>query len=119
MIASILKGIWWLGLSLVWGVLLLVGLLLCTFGLPARPALPAPRARIEQSSTIAFASGSYTVSEGAGVVPIVLQIEPPISEPVTVTVSSSNIQAEASQDFVGLRQSLVISPSQPAYTLSL
>jgi hypothetical protein len=36
-----------------------------------------------------------------------------------VTVSSSNIQAEASKDFVGLRQSLVIAPSQPAYTLSL
>lgn len=85
----------------------------------ARTVQAAAPAAAQQPSTIAFESESYEVNEGAGSVSVVLRVEPPSSTPVTVTVSSTNIQAEASKDFVALRQSLVISPNESVYTVTV
>jgi hypothetical protein len=73
----------------------------------------------EDASTISFGSGSYTVAEASGNISIALHINPISSTPVTLTVSSANIQAEALKDFDGLRQSLVIPPNDGAYTISV
>ena len=72
-------------------------------------------------SSIGFASNAYTVSEGVAAGTILLLVVQPSPSPVTVTVSSANVPtgAEASKDFVGLRQSLVISPNESTYTLTI
>jgi hypothetical protein len=85
----------------------------------ARTVQAAAPATAQQLSAVAFESASYVVNEGAGSVSVVLRVEPPSSTPVTVTVSSTNIQAEASKDFVALRQSLVISPNESVYTVTV
>jgi hypothetical protein len=108
----------WVGLSLLCASLLLSAFFALTSA-AAAPVASAAGERVEQPSTIAFSSAAYTVNEDAISSTIVLLVEPPSTELVTVTVSSGSIQAEATQDFKALRQSLVISPSEAAYTLTL
>jgi hypothetical protein len=81
--------------------------------------LAATAETAQELSGITFGAASYLFEEGVGSGVVVLHIDPPSSTPVRVTVSSANIQAEASKDFEGLRQALVIEPNEPAYTLSL
>lgn len=85
-------------------------------------SMPTSRSTVQVNadiSTIEFSSTSYVMTEGVGSGKIVLRVDPPSDTPITVTVSSVSIQAEASHDFIGLREFLVISPSLSSYTLSL
>jgi hypothetical protein len=107
-----------IALTFLWCGLLLVAFF-GALGKQAVIAVAATPAADAEPATIEFGSAAYSVDEGAGNLPVVLLIEPPSSEPITVTVSSSNLQAEADSDFEGLRQSLVISPGTTAYTLSV
>jgi hypothetical protein len=107
-----------IALTFLWCGLLL-GAFFGALGGQAVIAVAATPAADAEPATIEFGSAEYFVDEGAGNLPVVLLIEPPSSEPMTVTVSSSNLQAEADNDFEGLRQSLVISPGTAAYTLSV
>lgn len=95
------------------------GLLCILFGLIFTVGQPTALAAATQGSTITFDTAVYTFNEGANSGVITLRIDPPSSTPITVTVSSSSIQATASEDFEGLRDSLVISPSVAAVTVSL
>lgn len=109
----------WLGFTLLWSSLLLCSFLLLTFDATTRPLAAATAETAAEPATIAFNASTYRFNEGDGVGQVVLLVDPASETPVTITVSSANIQAEASQDFEGLRQSLVISPSEAAYTLSV
>ena len=108
----------WLAFGVLWSGLLLLALV-CGLGATATHVAAAAPQAIHDVPTIAFGSAIYTVSEGDGSGMVLLVVEPPVTTPATVTVFSNNLQAEASQDFEGLRQSLLILPNEPAYTLSL
>ena len=103
------------GLSLLWSGLLLSALLFFSFS----TATPNVRAATASTSTIAFSAASYTVNEGSGSASVMLALTPPSSTPVTATVSSANLQAHAPDDFVALRQSLVIAPGVESVTLPI
>lgn len=119
MMGQIISRVRWLGLAILWSGFLLGCLSFFASSHSVPTVLAAPQESTDENSTIAFSSAAYTVSEGAGAGIVLLVVAPPISTPVTVTVSSGNLEAEASLDYEGLRQSVVISPSEPTYTLSL
>jgi hypothetical protein len=107
----------WLGLSLVWSGLLLVGL----FSFAFAPAMPKVMAAGAEIPTIAFGAATYRVNEGEGSGTVTLLISPPSSTSITVTVSSAAVEgeAEAGKDFVGLRKSLAIAPGVQAVAVSV
>lgn len=98
---------------------LLLSLFALAFSGPTPSSIAAVQSAVEQLPTIAFSTAALTVSEGDGNVPVVLMLAPPSETPVTVTVSSGNIQAEASKDYEGLRRRTVIPPGTESYTLWL
>lgn len=108
----------WLALSVLWGGLLLLALAWGFDATTARVVAAVPQASNDVPA-IAFGSATYTVSEADGSGTVLLVVEPPVTTPATVTVFSNNVQAEASEDFEGLRQSLLILPNEASYTLSL
>ncbi len=109
----------WLGLSVFGSLLLLSTFLLFTWGIATPDVEAATPATITEAAHISFERANYTFNEADGSVPILILIDPILSTSVTVTVSSANIEAEASQDFEGLRQSLVIAPGEQVYTISV
>lgn len=106
------------GLSVLLGVIF-AGFFVLAFYHMAHTVQAAAPDVAQQPSAVSFENETYVVNEGEGSVSVVLRVEPPSTTPVTVTVSSTNIQAEASQDFVALRQSLVISPNERVYTVTV
>lgn len=113
------ESIRWVGLSMASCLLLLMLLLLLTTQVNAATNEPLAPEIVAQEAVVNFSQAVYTVSENAGVGLVFLEISPPISTPINLIVSSANIQAEASKDFVGFRQSLVIPPNTTRYTLSV
>ena len=107
----------WLWLSLLCAIWLLGALLLLVASVPTAQSA-TPRST-NQLSTISFSRANYAINEGIGSGEIMLIIEPPSSTPVTVTLSSGSLDAEAGEDFEGVRDLLVIEPFENSYLLSI
>lgn len=109
----------WVGLSLGVSALLLTLFFLLTVQAKAAPTAPLAPNLAAQEAEVNFSQAAYTVTEDQGVGLVFLEISPVISAPISLIVSSANIQAEAAKDFVGFRQSLVIHPHTAIYTLTV
>lgn len=103
----------WITFSVVSCTLLTV-LLFC---LITSAEAASPKA-LAQEAEVNFSQAAYTISEDTEVGFIALTISPVITTPISLIVSSANIQAEAAKDFVGFRQSLLITNTD-LYTLAI
>jgi hypothetical protein len=98
------------GLALGWPALLLL-FVLWPF------AQSGGRARAEDPPVVSFAATHMTATESALGVVLTLTLQPTHTTPITVSVSSENATAVAPDDYLPVKQRVVIAPGQSQLTI--
>ncbi len=87
--------------------------------LPAHDPISTQAVSTDVTATVAFQQAQYVVGEGAGSLEMRLDIVPPAPHPITITVSTSGINATAPADYLALRQLNVIPTGAAALTVTI